>query len=79
MISKPKLTVNNLIVGTTFLDIDGKLKSINKTTGDTLEVNFTTRGWTTSSGLSGKCLDSTGKTIYKIEGSWLDKLTIIDV
>lgn len=78
MISKPKLAVNNLIMGTTYLDVEGTSKAINKTTGDTLEIQFTTQGWTSSSGLSGKCLDAAGTTMFKINGSWLDKITITD-
>ena len=78
VISKPNISINNLVVGTMYLDIDGTLRAINKTTGDTLEIEFTKRGWTSSSSLSGKCMDKNGRVVYKIEGSWLDKVTIKD-
>ena len=59
-------------------DLEGTLYGKNKTTGDTLEITFTPKGWKTERSLFGKVSDKDGNIIYTIKGLWLDELFLID-
>ena len=45
-ITKPNLIVDNVIIGTMYLDLDGTVKGINKTTGDTCQITCIPKSWT---------------------------------
>ena len=74
-VTKPPLQVNNIIFGTIYLDIDGKLTGRNQD-GHYIDVSFTTKGWTTDSTLSGYGYNKDGTKLWEISGSWLEKVVI---
>jgi hypothetical protein len=61
-----------------YIDLDGIVKAFNHKTGDTAEIKFDLRGWTTSSVCSGTINDKLGNVKYRIEGTWLEKLYLVD-
>jgi hypothetical protein len=72
------LRVCNLILGSMYLDMEGTINAKNKTTGDSLEITFTPKGWRNERSLAGKVSDKNGKTVYTIQGPWLSELFLID-
>jgi hypothetical protein len=67
-----------LILGSLYIDLDGIVKAFNHKTGDTAEIKFELRGWTTSSVCSGTINDKFGNVKYRIEGTWLERLYLIN-
>jgi hypothetical protein len=67
-----------LILGSLYIDLDGIVKAFNHKTGDTAEIKFELRGWTTSSVCSGTINDRFGNVKYRIEGTWLERLYLIN-
>ena len=61
-----------------YIDLDGIVKGFNHKTGDTAEIKFDLRGWTTSSVCSGTINDKFGNVKYRIEGTWLERLYLIN-
>lgn len=61
-----------------YIDLDGIVKAFNHKTGDTAEIKFDLRGWTTSSVCSGTINDKFGNVKYRIEGTWLERLYLIN-
>ena len=77
--SKPFVNILNLIFGTTYLDLDGKVNALNRTNNQTLEMDFEKKGWTTPSQLSGYACSATGEKLIKVEGCWYDTITVTNV
>jgi hypothetical protein len=44
--TKPSLIVDNLIIGTMYLDLEGQVKGINRSTGDNCYINCIPKSWT---------------------------------
>lgn len=78
-ISKPRVTVNNMVLGECYVDFDGMVTCINHQTGDKAEFMCYPRGWTTDSRIEGKIMDSTGTDKIKILGSWCTKAIAKDL
>lgn len=77
-VSRPRVYANNLVVGTSYIDFEGPIEMLNHSTGERAELTYYTSGWSTKSRLEGKIMDSNGNTVYKIEGSWFDKLVAVN-
>lgn len=72
-----KTSINNLLMGTIYIDNHGKMEFKNYTTGDTGELNLTQRGW--SGGgyeVDGWVKNAQGAEVYKIKGSWNKELIV---
>jgi len=57
MLNKQNLSVNNVIIGSLYFDMDGTIEGKNETTGDTLEINFVKKTWKTKQAIEGHCKD----------------------
>lgn len=63
---RPKIIVNNVVLGTLYVDFDGTVEAINHRTGEKAVITFYTAGWSSNSKIEGKVLDSNGTARYKI-------------
>jgi len=70
--------VNNVLVGTKWIDHYGEMKVVNKKTGDKVVLDFKKKGLFYGSGckVEGLAFDSSGKPQYKLEGKWNEKLEV---
>ena len=66
----------NLIFGSIIIDLEGTVKGINNTTGDTCQIVCTPKSWTESSHINGYSKDKNGKKIYEISGTWQNEVLI---
>lgn len=79
-ITAPEVTVNNLIIGTPYIDIGGKQVITNKKNGDYCIMEFYKKGWTgTGYKCEGEVFNAKKQLMYKIEGKWSEQLTLINV
>ena len=76
-IKKPTALACNLVLGQVYIDFEGTVDAINHNTNEKAIINFQPRGWTTSSLLTGSIFDSNGTEVYKLEGTWLDKVYMV--
>lgn len=56
--------------------MENQCTGFNERTGDTIEINFTGKGWRADSSISGVCKDKAGKKVYEISGFWNDEIFI---
>lgn len=75
-VSRPKILVYNIIMGSTYIDVDGEMESINHQTKEKIELKFATRGWSTISTLTGQVFNEFGEETHTISGSWLEKIKL---
>jgi len=75
--NKVTTVVNNVLLGTKWIDHYGEMILINKTTGDKCKLNFKATGWFGSSPtikVSGDVCDKNNTPIYFLEGNWFEYL-----
>jgi hypothetical protein len=77
-IGRPKITANNIVIGTLYLDVIDVIDVINHRTGEKAKIQFMGCGWSTFSTLTGQIYDAFGKERYTLKGSWLDKVILVD-
>ena len=77
----PLTSVHNLIIGTPYIDLFGKVNTINHTTGELCDFEYKQRGWRNKNAFitSGIVKDKDGNIAYKVEGKWNESLKVIDV
>lgn len=73
-VTKPEIVIQNLVLGTLYIDFEGKIVATNQRTNERATVEFYPRGWTTSSYLTGSICDAYGNEVYKIDGAAQDKV-----
>lgn len=64
----PNTSCHNLIIGTPYIDVNGKSVITNHNTNEECELEYVPRGWKdkTAQAVGGLVKDVTGKAIYKI-------------
>lgn len=62
------------------MDLSGKSTIKNVTTGDIAVLNYHPRGWTSANAfrIDGEIMNSKKEVIYKLEGGWNDKISIMN-
>jgi len=78
----PKTTVNNLVLGSTYIEHHGELKIENTKNGFKIEMEFAQKGWfdyAKGGGVSGCVMDQDGNVKMKLKGSWMESLVGIYV
>ena len=76
--SRPRVKVENLVFGTTYVDYYGELHVVNHKTGHKATVSFEPRGWTTESKVSGTVKDPNGTDLWTLRGSWANEIKAVD-
>ena len=75
----PVISAHNLIIGTPYVDIGGKSKIKNLTTGEICKLLFHKRPWVgTGFKVNGDLYDANGKVQFKLEGRWDKDVSLID-
>ena len=72
IIQKPNVDIYNIIIGTKYLDLSGKIKGLNRTNGQTLELKLKTKRWSTPSLIKGHASGSDGTKLFEVMGCWHD-------
>lgn len=62
-----------------YIDFHGPIQAINHSTGETAELTFYERSWTTDSKIEGSIMDSSRTKVYEIHGSWITKIFLKDL
>lgn len=72
VIKRPDNSANNIIMGTLYVDVHGKLEVVNKTKDIKCELTIHRQGWTGKNAykVEGKVIDHSGQTRCKVEGLW---------
>ena len=78
---KAKTSVNNIIIGKTYIDHFGEMIFINHTTRETGVLNIKQRGWRDRGAfeVEGEIKDCQNNIKAKLNGRWDDKLVLIDL
>jgi hypothetical protein len=81
IIKRPENSANNLIIGTLYVDMHGKLEVTNLTTGSKAEFNIHRQGWTkkNSHKVEGRVIDGKGNVRYEVHGLWNKELSLRNV
>jgi hypothetical protein len=78
-VAAPTVSVNNLILGTPYIDIGGKQTIRNLKNGEYCVMEFHTRGWTgTGYKVEGEVFNERKQCVYKIEGRWNESISLIN-
>ena len=82
-IQSPGLSINNIIIGTPYLDVCGKqyIRNLACPKDQYAVIEYFKRGWSTSSyqRVQGEIFSGPKQVAYRIEGKWSDTLTIVNV
>ena len=78
-ISKPTILAKNIIFGGFYIDFDGTIACVSNKNNVQVTLQFFEKKGNTNSYIKGEARDSEGKLKFKIEGSWLTQIRIIDV
>lgn len=72
VVNRPINTVNNLILGTLYIDLAGESVTVNRSTKEKCIIRYIKRGWGNKNAfkLEGEILDSDGKQVYEVYGHW---------
>ena len=62
------LAVHNIIMGTMYIELQGKIEGFNETTGDKVNIKFTPKTWRKPEFVTGTITDKNGKAIVEISG-----------
>eukprot|EP01102_Stenamoeba_stenopodia_P007674 TRINITY_DN2167_c0_g1_i1.p1 TRINITY_DN2167_c0_g1~~TRINITY_DN2167_c0_g1_i1.p1 ORF type:complete len:872 (+),score=182.95 TRINITY_DN2167_c0_g1_i1:400-3015(+) len=74
--------VNNIMIGTPWIDNYGTMEIVNSTENIKCKIEFIKKGWFDSGGgakVEGKVMDSKGNTRYEIKGKWNESLSAVSV
>ena len=76
---KPNSTVQNIILGTMYVDTYGEMSFKNYSTGDTALITFKLKGWTGRNAFeaNGVIKDANGNERYLLDGKWNKNLILI--
>lgn len=75
-IEKVDIAVHNLVMGTTYLELEGKMTGYNERNGDTINLKFNPRGWNREAQIEGTCCDKDGKKWFDITGNTFNEIMI---
>ena len=79
-LSAPVLSAHNLIIGTPYVDCNGKVPIKNLTLGCQAVLEYHLRGWTGHGHkVTGDVYNLKGRPRYKIEGRWNKEIVLIDL
>jgi hypothetical protein len=78
-ISKPTILAKNIIWGGFFVDFEGTVHCTSNKNGFKLFIKFFEKKNNQNSYIKGQAIDSNGSLKYKIEGSYLNQIRLIDV
>ena len=78
-VTRPVATINNLIFGKMYFDLDGTVKAVNHDTGEECEITCHKRGSKNKNIflVDGVVRDKDGKDVYDFYGHWNDQLKLI--
>jgi hypothetical protein len=81
IIKRPENSANNLIIGTLYVDMHGKMEVTNLTTGSKADFYVHRQGWTkkNSHKVEGKVIDGKGNVRYEVHGLWNKELSLRNV
>ena len=81
LITRPKNSANNLIMGHLYIDVHGDMILENQKTKEIAKIHFSKKGWTDKKKckFDGKVLDAKGKEKVQVYGNWHDKMFIKDL
>lgn len=77
-VGRNNIRANNVAFGTFYLDVFGDIDAINHRTKERALVKFHPCGWSTMSYIEGQIFDSSGKEMYTLKGSWIDKIILVN-
>ena len=66
--TKMPLAVHNIIMGTMYLELQGKVEGFNETTGDKISIKFNPKTWRKPEFVSGTVEDRNGNVQVEITG-----------
>ena len=76
------MSINNIIIGTPYLDVVGKMtiKNMANAKGSYASLEFFKRGWSQSTyqRAQGEVFSGPNQVAYKIEGRWSESMTIVN-
>ena len=79
----PGLSIHNVIIGTPYLDLQGKLylRNIDRPDDRFAIVEFFKRGWSQNSyfKVTADVYSSATEIAYRLEGKWSESVTLTDV
>lgn len=82
-VRSPGISINNIIIGTPYLDIVGKqiIKNLNNPERYFTLVEFEKRGWSQNSyqKFAGEIYDGHKNPVYRLEGKWSDKAVLTNL
>jgi len=80
VIEKNKTIVQNIIIGTMYVDHYDDLSVKNADTGDSVVITMKERGWGGKNAYlaNGTVKDKDGKEMYKLKGSWDREIWLVD-
>ncbi|CDW78336.1 oxysterol-binding protein [Stylonychia lemnae] len=81
IIKRPDNSANNLVVGTLYVDVHGKLEVINITKNIKCILTIHRRGWRSTNDykVEGFVTDQFGKNRFQVDGLWNEKYSITDL
>ena len=79
--NRPTTSINNIIMGTIYVDNIGEIDYTNHTTGDIGHISLKKRGWGGKGAFEGEgwVKDKDGNLKYTLHGKWNSHLMLIDV
>jgi hypothetical protein len=82
LLQQPILSVHNLIIGSPYLDAQGKgyIRNLACPNDQYVEIEFHKKGWSKSNHykVDGQVYSGKDKVAYKIEGRWNESMNLID-
>lgn len=81
IIQRPENSANNLILGTLYVDLHGKMDMTNLNTGSKANLYVHRQGWTKRNAfkVEGKVIDGRGVLRYEVFGTWNKQLSLRNV
>lgn len=70
-----------MIIGNTYIDIQGKTSVINVKTNERCDIQWKERGWSGKNAyqVEGVVKNSTGKPVYRMHGKFIEKLSLVNL
>ena len=77
---RPTISIQNIIIGTMYVDYYGEMPYVNHTTGDTASITLKQQSWTGKNACEvvGEIKDKTGKVKYDFSGRWDTSLKVVN-
>lgn len=77
---RPKTLINNIIIGSLYVDLDGDTTVTNHSTGDYCKLQFVTQGFwgRDAQKIVGQVFDTEGNERFTLSGTWSDSIHLTD-